>query len=126
MPVYEYYCAGCKRVVSIWWRSFAAAAAGEADARCPRCKRKGLRRKVSRVAVLRSEERLMDDLTDPSAFSDLDEDDPKSIGRMLRKMGRASGEDMGDEFDEVVDRLEAGQSPEEIEKEVPLSADDLP
>jgi hypothetical protein len=29
------------------------------------------------------------------------------------------GEDMGPEFDEVIDRLESGQSPEEIEEAVP-------
>ncbi len=34
------------------------------------------------------------------------------------------GEDMGSEFDEVVERLEKGQSPEDIERELPdLSAD---
>jgi hypothetical protein len=34
------------------------------------------------------------------------------------------GEELPPEFDEVVDRLEKGQSPEEIEKEVPsLSGD---
>jgi hypothetical protein len=29
------------------------------------------------------------------------------------------GEDLPPEFDEVVDRLESGQSPEEIEKSIP-------
>ena len=48
------------------------------------------------------------------------EDDPKALGRMMRKMGKEmGGEDMPPEFDDVVDRLESGQSPEEIEKEMP-------
>jgi len=34
-------------------------------------------------------------------------------------MSREMGEEMGPEFDEVVDRLEGGQSPEEIEKDLP-------
>ena len=34
---------------------------------------------------------------------------------MMRKMSSEMGEDMGPEFDEVVGRLEAGQSPEDIE-----------
>jgi hypothetical protein len=38
---------------------------------------------------------------------------------MMRKMSREVGEDMPPEFDEVVDRLEAGESPEEIEKSMP-------
>jgi hypothetical protein len=47
------------------------------------------------------------------------EEDPKAMGRMMRKMSREMGEDLGPEFDEVVGRLEAGQSPEDIEKTIP-------
>ena len=37
------------------------------------------------------------------------------------------GEDMGDEFNEVVDRLEKGESPESIEQSMPdLGANDSP
>ena len=55
---------------------------------------------------------------DFSGFEGL-EDDPKAMGRMMRKMGREMGEEVPPEFDEVVDRLEAGQSPEEVEKAIP-------
>jgi len=41
------------------------------------------------------------------------------MGRMMRKMGSELGEEMPPEFDDVVDRLEKGQSPDEIEKEMP-------
>lgn len=47
------------------------------------------------------------------------EDDPKAMGRMMRKMGKEMGEELPPEFNEVVGRLESGQSPEQIEKEVP-------
>jgi hypothetical protein len=33
----------------------------------------------------------------------------------MRKMSDETGEDLGPEFDEMVGRLEAGESPEEIE-----------
>ena len=55
---------------------------------------------------------------DFSGFEGL-EDDPKTMGRMMRKMGKEMGEELPPEFDEVVGRLEAGQNPEEIEKAVP-------
>ena len=58
------------------------------------------------------------DLSDPSALEGL-EDDPKALGHMMRKMGNELGEEMPPEFDEVVDRLEKGQSPEEIESALP-------
>jgi hypothetical protein len=38
---------------------------------------------------------------------------------MMRRLGKEAGDELPPEFDEVVDRLEKGQSPEEIEKEVP-------
>ena len=68
---------------------------------------------------LRSQDSHLEDLADPSSLADLDENDPKSLGRWLRKMGSELGEEMPPEFDEVIDRLEAGQSPEEIEESMP-------
>jgi len=71
------------------------------------------------VRVVRSEESRLDDLADPSNFGDLDENDPRSIARFMRKMSDEVGEDMGSEFEEVVDRLESGESPEDIEQSMP-------
>jgi len=67
---------------------------------------------------------LAGDFSDPSALAGL-EDDPRAMGRMMRKMGRELGEEMPPEFSEVVDRLEKGQSPEEIEKEIPDLAEGM-
>ncbi len=55
---------------------------------------------------------------DFSGFEGLEED-PKAMGQMMRKMGKQMGEEMPPEFDEVVDRLESGQNPEDIEKAIP-------
>jgi hypothetical protein len=52
-------------------------------------------------------------------MSGLDEEDPRSLGRFMRKMSQEMGEDMGDEFNEVVGRLESGESPEAIEESMP-------
>lgn len=115
MPIYEYYCQDCRRRVSVFWRSFSEIGAP----RCPVCGGQKLTRLVSRVAVLKSEESRLESLAEPSALADLDEDDPKSIARWMKKMSHEVGEDMGEEFSEVVDRLEAGQSPEDIEATMP-------
>ena len=117
MPIYEYNCQGCRRRVSIWWRTFSEAEAGTAH--CPRCGSGELTRLMSRVRVVRSEDSRLEDMADPANFGDLDENDPRSIARFMRKMGDEMGEDLGPEFGEVVDRLEAGESPEDIEKEMP-------
>ncbi len=117
MPIYEYYCHDCRRRVSVLFRSFAEAETSSPQ--CPRCGGSRLTRRVSRVAVLRSEESRMDALADPSSLAGLDEDDPKSVGRWMRQMGSELGEDLGEDFDEVVDRLESGQDPEDIEAAMP-------
>jgi putative FmdB family regulatory protein len=119
MPIYEYRCHDCKRRVSIFWRSFSELESENVAPHCPRCGGTNLTRLISRVAVVRSEESRLDDLTDSSMLDGLDEEDPKSIARWMRRMSREAGEELGPEFDEVVDRLEAGQSPEEIEESVP-------
>jgi len=74
-----------------------------------------LKRLISKVSVLRSEESRLESLADPSSLAGLDENDPRSLARWMRKMGREMGEDLGPEFGEMVDRLEAGESPEDIE-----------
>jgi len=71
------------------------------------------------VAFLRSEESRLENLADPTSLAGLDENDPRSIARWMRKMSGELGEDLGPDFEEVMDRLEAGQSPKEIEEAVP-------
>jgi putative FmdB family regulatory protein len=117
MPIYEYTCQDCRRRVSLLWRSFADVETREAV--CPRCGGTHLTRLISRVAVVRSEESRLDSLADPSSLDGLDENDPKSLARFMRKMASETGEDLGPEFSEVVDRLEAGEDPESIEQSMP-------
>ena len=117
MPIYEYRCGDCKRRVSIFYRSFTDTDKG---AQCPNCGSTNLSRLVSRVATVKSEDARLEALSDPSSFGDVDENDPKSMARFMRKMGdQVGGEDLGPEYNEMVDRLESGESPEDIEKSMP-------
>jgi hypothetical protein len=59
---------------------------------------------VSRVSMIRSEESRMESLSDPAGLSGLDENDPASVSRWMKKMGREMGDDLGDDFEEEVDR----------------------
>jgi putative FmdB family regulatory protein len=122
MPIYEYRCQDCHHRVSLFFRSFSDIAD---EPTCPRCGGARLHRLISRVSLVRSEESRLDDLADPSMLGDLDENDPKSLARWMRKMSDEVGEEMPEEFDEVIDRLEAGQSPEEIEESIPELADGM-
>lgn len=74
---------------------------------------------MTKVRIAKSEEARMDSMESEMGNLEGLEDDPKALGRMMRKMGREMGEDLPPEFDDVVDRLESGQSPEEIESAMP-------
>lgn len=109
MPVYEYRCHNCRRRVSILFRSFNSITSPV----CPNCGSENLTKLVSRFAVMKSEESRLEELADPTNLSGLDENDPKSIARWARKMGQELGEDLGPEYDEMIDRMEAGEMPDD-------------
>jgi len=116
MPNYEYGCLDCRKRVSIY-QTYAEY--GRVPVTCPKCGGAHLSRLVNRVRVLRSEESRMDALSEPGDWDSVDEDDPRAMARMMRHMGQEMGEDLPPEFDEVVDRMEAGEDPDEIEKDFP-------
>jgi len=124
VPIYEYRCPNCKKKVSVFFPSISRV--DHASARCPHCGSGGLARLMSRVRVLRgasrSSESSDDDVAD-DMLGGLDENDPRSMGRFMRKMAEESGEDIPPEFNEVVNRLEKGESPEDIEKSMPELGD---
>lgn len=111
MPVYEYRCSRCGRLTSLLVRSYQA----PASPRCACCGSDQLRRTISCVAVLRSEESRLDSLADHSQFGDVDENDPRSVARWAKRMGGELGEDLGDDFDEMVEHMEAGEMPDEAQ-----------
>lgn len=116
MPTYEYRCQNCRKRVSLY-QSYEEY--GRTPVHCPHCGSSQLQRVISRVRFARSEESRLDSLADPSSWDGIDEEDPKAMARMMRRMGREMGEEMPPEFDEVVDRLEAGENPEDIESSMP-------
>ncbi len=117
MPIYEYRCADCKKKVSVFFRSFSVI--DQEQARCPICHGTHLTKLVSKVRVVRGTPSAGDDGVDDSMLDDLNENDPRSLGRMMRRMADETGEDVGPEFNEVVKRLEKGEDPEAIEKSMP-------
>ena len=65
-------------------------------------------RLMSRFAMPRSEESRMESLADPSRMGDVDENDPKSVARMMKRMGKEMGDEFsGSEFDEAVEEIES-------------------
>ncbi len=117
MPIYEYYCADCRKRVNVFFRTMSEAS--DEAARCPNCEGVHLRRLVSRVAMLKSEESRMDNLADPALMSGLESEDPCAMASFMRRMSGEMGEPLDPEMNEVLDRLEAGESPESIDAAFP-------
>jgi hypothetical protein len=71
-------------------------------------------RLISRFATVKSEEDRLESLGDPGKWGDIDENDPKSVARALKRMGKEIGEEAGEDFDEMVEGAveEEGQGAE--------------
>jgi putative FmdB family regulatory protein len=122
MPIYEYRCEECKRKTSV----LTLRVSEKVDPRCEHCGGRRLRRLMSRFATLKSEDARLEALADPTNLGGLDENDPKSMARWMRKMGKELGEDVaGDDFGEMVDEMEAGGLNDEDEAGTAGDADDL-
>ena len=109
MPIFEYLCLKCKKRFSL----LEGVGTYRPDRACPRCKSSNLKKLISSFATVKSDEARLEALADPSNLSGLDENDPKSIARWAKKMGREIGEDMGEDIDEMIDKELSGEhSPE--------------
>lgn len=111
MPIYEYRCQKCRGRFSV----LVLRPGTEGERACPRCHSREVQRLISSFATVRSEEEHIEALADPAALAGLDENDPKSIARWARQMQRTMGEDMGDDFDQMVEEIESGRWNEEEE-----------
>jgi len=116
MPTYDFICNACNQRFDVF---MTFSEYGKKAVNCAHCNSKNVRRRMTKVRIAKSEESRMDSMANDFSGIEGLEDDPKAMGRMMRKMGREMGEELPPEFDEVVDRLESGQSPEEIESAFP-------
>ena len=144
MPIYEYACPKCGRVSSFLVRNTGAHKAPK----CPHCGAKGLQRALSRFAAVGASRKSAgerpaggadafdgEESLPPMGANDaggaepdlagmesllggVDENDPRSMGRAMRKLAEQTGEPLDPEMNEVVRRLESGEDPEKIEEKM--------
>ena len=137
MPIYEYLCPSCNRVFNFLVKSSRT----EKEAVCPKCGGTNMRKRVSRFAVTGVERKSTknapasadnpegaDALDDPrveremmklmSDAESIDENDPRQLGKLMRRMTEIAGEPVEPEMEEAMRRLEAGEDPEKIEEEL--------
>jgi len=122
MPIYEYSCLKCKRRMS-----YLVLTPSSFKPVCKYCRGTELEQMYSRFATPKSEERRLESLADPSSFAGLDENDPGSVARWMKKMGKEMGEDLGEDMDQVADEAaeEASRGSLGEDGSGPAGSDDL-
>jgi putative FmdB family regulatory protein len=98
MPIYEFYCPKCKKKMSYLVMSPASFKPA-----CKYCKNEAIEQLFSRFAMPKSEEKRLESLADPASFAGLDENDPASVARWVKKMGKEMGEDLGEDVDQIAE-----------------------
>lgn len=129
MPIYEYYCPNNHTVYQFYAKSLAQ---GKLTPKCPENPRWPMTKVVSQFAFigLASEPKADADLPagdadDPrmeaamaameKEFDSVDENDPKAMAHMMRRMSELTGEKIDGEMEEVVRKLEEGVDPDSLE-----------
>ena len=134
MPIYEFYCTDCHTVFSFLSKTMNTTKRPD----CPRCGRPKLDRRMSRFAVSkgRSEpaagepdrpdlppgfdeakmEQAMEALAQEAEGAN--EDDPRQMARMMRKLYDTTGLPLGPGMEEAMRRMESGEDPDKIEEEL--------
>jgi hypothetical protein len=135
MPIYEYYCPDNHTIYQFYAKTVAQ---GQTTPKCPANPKYRLRKLVSAFAITSggardetaekkpapagdsAEDTRMDAAVDAmeQEFSSLDENDPKAMARMMRRMSELTGEKMEGQFEEVVRKLEEGADPDSLEDQL--------
>ena len=106
MPLYEYRCLDCQKRSTLLVLSLT----NPTPPSCTHCRSLRLERLLSRFASPKSEEARLESLTDPDALAGLDENDPESMARFMKKMGDEMGEDLGEGMAETMESPEENPS----------------
>lgn len=122
MPNYEFRCIDCK---ARFEKFYTYSEYGQSPVVCPQCNSTNTQRSIGRIRVSHGETPYLESMADPLALASVDKD-PRSLGKMMKQMSQQLGQDMGGEFNEVVGRLEKGESPTQIEKSMPDLGADMP
>lgn len=104
MPIYEFECLDCHRKTT----ALVMLRARINEVRCKKCGSANLEKLFSRFAMPKSEDARLESLANPSNMGDIDENDPKSVARFMKKMGREMGEDLGGDVDQAIEEEMSG------------------
>lgn len=109
MPIYEFKCADCGKLNSIFTRSVNS----PIDARCAQCGSRKLERAISKFAYHKSEADILRDYgAEPKRLEDYK--DPRQIGRWAERKFDEMGIEMPQEARKMIDAAREGEFPEPV------------
>ena len=127
MPIYEFYCDPCNTIFNF----ISSRVNTQKIPQCPKCSME-LQRQVSMFSTIgrakepeeggfpdideSQMERVLGELA--SEAENINEDDPRQMARVMRKFTEKSGLSLGDSMEEALCRMESGEDPETIEREM--------
>ena len=128
MPIYEFYCESCNVIFSF----FSAKVNTEKVPACPQCGREKLSKQISTFATIGKAEKNELNMADgfdeskmEQAFESLmkeseniNEDDPRQMASLMRNFTSQTGIKLGDTMEEAIARMESGEDPENVEKDL--------
>ena len=127
MPIYEFYCRDCHTIYSFLSRRVDT----ETVPKCPKQKKHKLQRQMSRFAISSGRSETSDGMPDfddekmeqammqmAGEMEGVDEEDPRAMARMMRKLMDTTGMSMGEGMEEAVRRMEAGEDPDKVEEDL--------
>ncbi len=129
MPIYEFLCQDCNTIFNF----LSSRINTETRPDCPKCGKKELNRQISSFAVIGKAKE--EDADDPLAGLDeskmeqafeglmreaegINEDDPRQMANLMRKFSDKTGISMGEPMEEALSRMEGGEDPDQIEREM--------
>jgi len=133
MPIYEYYCPDNHKIYQFFARSLAQ---GRKIPQCPDNPKFRMEKVISAFAVVGQAQETPSEpalgTANPESdskmesamaameqeFSSVDENDPRAMARMMRRMAEVSGESIPGDVEDVVRQLEEGTDPESLEQQM--------
>ena len=118
MPIYEYRCESCKRLIPV----LVLKTQEKPQLECPQCQSQQLTRVFSSFSIGKGESYLRkgiyeDILSDNQLVKGLNSNDPRSLAEWNKRMSQGTGEDIAPEYQEMQQKLESGQSVESVQRE---------
>lgn len=135
MPIYEFYSPDTHNIYSFYAKTLAQ---GRLTPRCPDDPKARMVKVLSGFAIGGGKPKMEDGgrMTEPGddaagdarmevamsamerEFSNADENDPKAMARMMRRMSELSGEKLDEPMEEAVRKLEEGADPDTLDEQL--------